>query len=454
MPTLKVFEHQTIKAKQDLWFYKGKIKEQKPLDVKYIDALWKLYDEKKMPFFTPSRGGIKFCEYVGVIKVLDLTVEILPKADNNQNWSDEKEQSKWQNILIGMLRVCRKLNTPSVSDASLKLKSNSILDLYIERFINEVNYLINAGLIKRYRKEELNSTALKGKLLIQKHITKNIVHKEQFYVSRSTYDKDHLIHQILLKAIKILPLICNQQSLLSSCYQLQLNFPEVKDIKVDESTFTKIHLDRKSTPYETSLEIAKLLILNYRPDVSSGTNHSIAILFDMNKLWEEYVYRKLQKANKGKFIIHSQKSTSFWSTAQGKSTRYLKPDIVIEEDERKIVIDTKWKNLYNDVKNVSMDDLRQMYAYHHYFDAVECYLVYPGATNKSVGSFIKNSHFKNDLGEKSCGVIISQAWKTDNSISIEDVEKSNYSYLDENIGGSIFKELGYPTIPDIRDSAY
>ena len=53
MPTLKVFEHQTIKAKQDLWFYKGKIKEQRPLDVKYIDALWKLYDEKKTPFFTP-----------------------------------------------------------------------------------------------------------------------------------------------------------------------------------------------------------------------------------------------------------------------------------------------------------------------------------------------------------------------------------------------------------------
>src|SRR5690606_16852890 len=113
------------------------------------------------------------------------------------------------------------------------------------------------------------------------------------------------------------------------------------------------------------IQIAKLLLLNYRPDVSAGAHHSIAILFDMNKLWEEYIYRMLQRANQGRFVIHNQKSTAFWR--HQNMNRYLRPDIIIEtKDAHKkyIVIDTKWKNIYNEVKNVAMDDLRQMFAYH------------------------------------------------------------------------------------------
>lgn len=436
MPSLKVFEHQSIRVGDKI--LNGKQGEILPLDEKYVKALWALYDEKRRPFFTPIRNGIRFCEWVGVIKVLDLTVEILPKADKSTNFHNKIEQLKWQSILIEMLRVCHSIDTPSVSEASLKLKSNSILDLYIQRFINEVNYLINAGLIKKYRKEEVNSTSLKGKLSLQRHIIKNIVHKERFYVVKTTYDKDHIWHKIIFKAIKVLPLVCNNQYLISQCYQLQLNFPEVKDIKVDASLFDNLVYDRKSEPYKSAIQIAKLLLLNYRPDVSSGANHSIAILFDMNKLWEEYIYRMLQNANEGRFVIHNQKSTSFWS-ANGKSNRHLRPDIIIELDDKRIVIDTKWKNLYNDVKNVGMDDLRQMFAYHHYFDAAECYLLYPGFNSKSEGNFTKKNHFSY-LGEKSCGVIVSEIWKSDEVFSEEQISK--VKYLNKIIGSVIFQQLG------------
>jgi 5-methylcytosine-specific restriction enzyme subunit McrC len=68
MPILKVFEHQVIKTGDELLFHTGNISQVKTLDEKYIAALWKLYDEKQRPFFTPTRGGIRFCAFVGVIK--------------------------------------------------------------------------------------------------------------------------------------------------------------------------------------------------------------------------------------------------------------------------------------------------------------------------------------------------------------------------------------------------
>lgn len=430
MRTLKVFEHQCIHVGERLLFYKNGIPEEMILEQRYIDALWQMYDEKKRPFFKPSRKGIRFCEYVGVLKILDLTIEILPKADRNTDYVNEHQQDKWQWILLDMLRVCRLIQTPSASEAPLKLRHNSILDLYIQYFIIEVNRLLHNGLIRKYRREEINSTSLKGKLLLSKHIRKNIVHREKFFVSRTSYDRDHLLHQVIFRAIKILPIICNNQALLSICCQLQLNFPEVSDLKVDEGTFDNLVFDRKSEGYQQAIQIAKLLLLNYRPDVISGRSHAIAILFNMNQLWEEYIYRMLNKANIYGFKIHNQKSTVFWRTESG--SRSIKPDIVIEAKGKKIVIDTKWKNLHNDVRNVKMDDLRQMYAYNHYFDAVECFLLYPGEENKTSGDFSTKSYFKDDLKKMSCGVVVSRLWK-DNDFKKE--------YLDMDIGTTIFKQL-------------
>lgn len=434
MLTIRVFEHQTIHAGELLIFYRAGRGEKMPLHEKYIQALWKMYDEKKRPFFSPTRKGIKLRSWVGVIKVLDLIVEILPKADKFEDDNDTKQQNKWHRILIEMLSVCRSLDTPSLSDASLKLKSNSILDLYIARYIKEVDYLLHIGLIKRYRKEDINHTALKGRLVFQEHVTRNVVHKELFYITKASYDRNHLLHQILAKAIKVIPHLSSNQDLISRSYQLQLNFPEMKEIKVDASTFAKLHFDRKSDGYKTAIQIAKLLLLNYRPNVSSGSSHSIAILFDMNKLWEEYIYRMLQKANDGTLVIHNQRSTKFWS--HSSINRFLKPDIIIEKAQgtgtQYVVIDTKWKNIFGSVKNISMDDLRQMFAYHHYFDAARCYLLFPGRAAIEEGSFVDESYFiKDNLGSKACGVIVTQAW----------VDGEDSGFLDRNIGKAILTSL-------------
>jgi len=437
MKTLRVFEHQTISAEQELTFYRGKISVWEKLNSKYIDALWKLYDKKKCPFFTPTRKGVCFKEYVGVVKVCDLIIEILPKADNRAVTSSNanEEERKWQSILIDMLRVCHLINTPTVSDAHLKIRSNSILDLYIARFINEVNDLLRQGLVKRYRKVERNSVALKGKLLVGKHIQKNIVHQERFYISQTQYDKNHILHKILLKAIRVLPGLCSEQTLLSECYKLQLNFPEVDDVKISEELFDKIHFDKKSDSYKLSVQIAKMLLLNYRPDLTTGSNHSIAILFNMNQLWEDYIFRVLKK-NKPEDVdgIYNQKTINFWKTLG--STRRLKPDIIIKsKSQGNIVIDTKWKNIQNDLAKISVDDLRQMYAYHHYFEAKKCYLLYPG-NNEPIqnGLFGKNYYFgAKEIEPKHCGVMIRKCWN--------DSPEEGTSFLNKKLAREIYQQL-------------
>ncbi len=118
---------------------------------------------------------------------------------------------------------------------------------------------------------------------------------------------------------------------------------------------------RKTAPYETALAIARLIILNYAPNVSSGNERMLALLFDMNSLWEEYILIKLKQAVPDGVSVYGQDSKRFWKNIS------IRPDIVIENDKKEtFIVDTKWKNI--DYSKPSTQDLRQMYVYNDYWE--------------------------------------------------------------------------------------
>lgn len=409
---IQVFEYNSLYIGDK---YKNVLFEQR-----HFDAIVKLNELHKNKYFTVGYEKITFKQYVGVIQVDGLTIEILPKIDN-----DKKSEAVWQNALINMLRVTRKLKVQKVNEANVNKQQIHLLDIYFEWFLDEVQLLLRQGLIKQYYKETNNVKALKGKLEFAGHISKNLVHKERFYTTHQVYDKDHLIHQVLYKALDIIEKCTKGNYLYSKCKTVQLDFPEVKSINVNEATFTKLPKNKKTAPYETALAIARLIILNYAPNVSSGNERMLALLFDMNSLWEEYVLERLKQASYEKgFTVIGQNSKSFWNGLT------IRPDIVLEKgigkDKQTFIIDTKWKNI--DYSEPSTHDLRQMYIYNDYWDSKKAMLLYPsnGINQINEDDFIsfektpqKNKNHKCCLGK----------------ISIFDTNNE----LDENIGTKILK---------------
>jgi 5-methylcytosine-specific restriction enzyme subunit McrC len=383
-----VFEHEILR------FDRG----EKKITKEQFEALER-YHGNGVPFYSLVYNGVQFNEHVGVIQVGNTLIEVLPKADKTPH--SETEDKKWRDLLIGMLRAVGSFDIKSTSSSNLKIRPNTILDLYFELFIKEVEYLLHNGLVKKYRKKEGNVTALKGSLQFSKHIQYNLIHQERFYVRHSTYDVEHILHFIIYKAIKLLKLINTNNDLHSRIGVLLLHFPEMPDIKVSDATFEKLVYNRKNQHYEKAIEIAKLLLLKYHPDVSKGRNHVLALMFDMNMLWEQFIYVSLKK-NKTDFNkVKAQTSKFFWKPENGRRTS-MKPDIYIETDNGNIVLDTKWKNLNG--YNPSPDDLRQMYVYHEYFDAKKVALVYPGNSEYSKGGIYLKKTGEHD--DKICSVVL------------------------------------------------
>lgn len=358
----QVYEHKSL-CVNDALMYRGE--KVGVFSQEYFD---KFTDLPPSIFFDVMHKKIRFCEFVGVIKIGDLTIEVLPKSDKHEI-EEFTGQAIWQKVLIDMLKIALDLSVEITTHADINLSNHSVLDAYLHLFLSEVQKLCHQGLVKKYRRDQNNQYALKGKLLMQQHITKNMVHAERFYVEHTVYDRNNIYNSILLKALRCIAALNKQGSLSNACGAILLDFPECADVKVSEKLFQRLHYDRKTERYKKAIELARIILLNYHPDISGGNNNILAIMFDMNRLWEAYICAMLRKAGYNVFL---QSKTAFWQSKTGKK-RDLKPDLVIKKGDNSFVLDTKWK--YN--SEVSTQDLRQMFAYSHYFDSKQTYLVYP-----------------------------------------------------------------------------
>lgn len=368
---IQVFEHTTLPVG-------GQFKPD------YFKCLVRYNERHGNRFFTIGLNRIHFRNYVGVIQVGRLTIEILPKADKIPDSPEQK--MKWQGALLEMLRRSGFIKVASISDAQLRLRSSSLLDIYFESFLAEVDELVHHGLVRKYRQTCGNLPALKGRILFQQHLTKNIVHRERFFSAYVFYDRNNIFNQILRVALDVLIHVSSNFHLTAFARSLATLFEDVEGVEITDQTFSRLHYTRNTERYRKALQLARLIILNYSPDVRGGREDVLAILFDMNTLFERFVYAQLKRAETKQELrrisFKAQVSRRFWH-AHGKQ-KSIRPDIVAKINDgpnyERAVIDTKWKIPGN--CKPSDADLQQMHAYNVQFGAQRSFLLYPKIDNQ------------------------------------------------------------------------
>ena len=331
--------------------------------------------------------------YVGVIQTKDgTTIEILPKIKNATT-----EKSK--DILIKMLKTLKNSPFKNLSVANLKSSKIPLFEIFISMFLEELTALVRNGIKSDYISKEENLKFLKGKLKISEQIKYNTIHKERFFVQYEEFISNRVENRLIKTTLQFLynksKLNKNQQRIREFLFV----FDEIEISHNIKTDFSKIKLNRQMKDYEQVLLWCKTFLFENSFSPYKGNDIAFALLFDMNLLFESFVYSYLKKSSNFQ-DIKSQDRTHHLAYENGIGRFRLKPDIVINGG--KIIADTKWKILSEDkaYNGVLQDDMYQLYAYGTKYDNCEkIYLIYPfdELIIKNSYNYFKNKELKLDI---------------------------------------------------------
>ncbi|SFV50684.1 McrBC 5-methylcytosine restriction system component [hydrothermal vent metagenome] len=389
---------------------------------KVFDALKRfvLKNDKQTLFLKPSyKSGLgetlQAQNYVGVIQTKDgTTIEILPKI---QNLSTDRSKE----VLIRMLKTLKKSPFKNFNTAHLKSSKMPLFEIFITMFLDELAQLLKKGLRSDYITKEENLKFLKGKLKIARHIQKNYIHKERFFVEYQEFLRDRVENRLIKTTLEFLYKKSKSSKNQQRIREFLFVFDPIQVSRNVQNDFAKIKLDRRMKSYEQTLLWCKTFLLENSFTPYRGNDLSFALLFDMNLLFESYVGSYLKKKgldvilqDRGKYLIEEPNRFA------------LRPDIVINEDEQ-LIADTKWK-IIKDEKDISQSDMYQLYAYGtKYQNCSKLYLIYPYN-----GRFLDLNYLYQKEGED----------RLDLSILFFDLANNQASfYLEESLECKLFELL-------------
>lgn len=331
-----------------------------------------------------GRNSFSMQQYVGVIAFQDCTLEVLPKIDG------VSEAVQIRGNLLKMLSEAYDLPLYPGELSGLSRQRMNVLEIYIALYCSHLLKEAQRGLIHKYQREEQNIPYCKGKLLSSRQLRENLLHPERFYCSYDEFNANHILNALLKAALRVSLRISKVSENQRKIRQLLFLFDEVDDQTFSVSTLANINTDRTTSRFQPLVEMAKTIVQAHSPDVSTGGHAAYTMLFDMNKLFEEYIARCISRYfyRKESYSIKTQGPQLYLAqeTDSLKPRFKLKPDITVLRNNVPVcILDTKWKLLDSKEAKlgISQGDIYQMLAYSSRYNTDENILLYPHHRNLS-----------------------------------------------------------------------
>lgn len=279
----------------------------------------------------------------------------------------------------------------------------------VVHFLSLVETITKQGLKSNYIVREENlSSKIKGKILFSQQLKKNIVSKreDRIYCRFQEYSIDCLENRLLKKALlfvqryttkhldkeKYKLLFQKQNRLLSAFENISENisYSETKRIKIN-SLYKE---------YVEAIDLAKQILRRFGYSYMNTHNTEEKKLppfwIDMSKLFELYVYSLLKDAYGSKIIYQLSEDGK-------RQTRGNYGDIDFMKLDEKILIDTKYKEIYTQDGKYDIDNIRQLSGYARDWgvlkklditsdnEVIDCIFIYP---DKTANDNLKNRDLK------------------------------------------------------------
>ncbi len=327
-----------------------------------------------------SRKAVKFTQFVGIVRVGGRDIEVLPKLEDP---TGEPSVGIIRKNLLDMLLVASDVSVTPAGEAATVSQDVSWLDVFVQMFCSELASAARRGLPKRYRSCEDDLQALQGRLLVHDLMRRNPAEQTRLLCEFDELDENHELNQLLKLTLQRMLMFSRSATTQRSLRSLLLSFEAVGDRALVGDWWRAVRVDRLTAPLERSIQLAQLFLSGLSPGLAKGERGAYALLFDMNKLFESYIARRLRAALLG-FDLEVKLQDARYHLVRAEGARSglfrLRPDLVVTRGAAVVCVgDTKWKRLSPAERKlgVSQSDLYQMLAYANRYGCRRTWLIYP-----------------------------------------------------------------------------
>jgi 5-methylcytosine-specific restriction enzyme subunit McrC len=304
--------------------------------------------------------------YAGVIEAGDTRIVLSTKVTSN--------------IIYMLTFLEREEALKADMNRSIEIEGGDcFFDAIARFFINELDRILERGLLKRYVRKEENLNYIRGKILVQENMTLNLGFKPKVLCEYHDLTYDNTENRIILRAVNLLiPLVRYSTEIKERLIAAQtMMLGEVSmDPGISSWDCDRISLDRLSNHYSEIIGLSKLILdESYVRSTERGSSKGFNFIVEMNQLFEDFVTEITTRVVEKKYPEYRVLRQTRMRTLDLDGKLLIKPDVVIQErnsGKMVMMLDAKYK------RSLANSDVYQMSAYSLAVrDSISSCLVYP-----------------------------------------------------------------------------
>ncbi len=322
-------------------------------------------------------------QWVGVLQLAGLQLEILPKIDAHGPDVAWEARSN----LLYMLAVAGDVPVRSRDVARLAVRRAPLSETLAAIFAGRLLAELLCGAERGYVVRQENLRAFKGKLLVSPQVVHNAAHRERFVCRYDELSDDTPMNQVFKASCRLLLNVCRTPATQDKLRYCMLALDRVSDVLPERAPLHDVVIHRQNERFGDVFEFCRMILSGQAPTAAGGGSTSFSLLFDMNQVFERFVAVFLQRhvmprLEGCRLFPQARRQRRHLMQSEGRGVLALKPDLLLHGPTgERLIIDTKWKRAGAGSTTVRVGvtaaDLYQLYAYTARYGCERAVLLYP-----------------------------------------------------------------------------
>lgn len=155
-----------------------------------------------------------------------------------------------------------------------------------------------------YHRFQEHLPVLRGKFLFGQHIAQNAARRSRFYCQYDEFTADTALNRVLKASCEVLLTQVRTRNAEDGLRRCLVLLDGVASMQHPTVALERVYITRKNARFAQVFAFARMVLQGFTTHLATGEQHVFSLLFDMNRIFEEFVGRLGSRAaaNRSRYL--------------------------------------------------------------------------------------------------------------------------------------------------------